>query len=111
MSQDRPYSVSQLTHYIKHRLESDDLLRNVQVGGEISNLTNHRSGHVYFSLKDKDAQVNCVMWRSTAQRYAGQLPKHGERIVARGQISVYPPRGSYQLVVTGLRKAGIGDLH
>lgn len=111
MAQNRPYSVAQLTNYIKHRLESDDLLRGVLVGGEISNLTNHRSGHVYFSLKDKEAQVSCVMWRSTAQRYAGSLPKHGEQIVARGQISVYPPRGSYQLVVTAIQKAGLGDLH
>lgn len=111
MAQEGPFSVSELTYYIKRRLESDALLRNVEVSGEISNLTHHRSGHVYFSLKDQEAQVSCAMWRSSAQRFVGKLPKHGEKVVALGQISVYPPRGSYQLVVTDIRKAGIGDLH
>jgi len=105
------YSVKEFTYYIKHLLESDPLLRNVWVEGEISNLTHHRSGHIYFSLKDQDAQINCVMWRASAQNHQGSFPKHGEKIRARGQVSVYPPRGSYQLVVQKVEKAGLGDLH
>lgn len=105
------YSVKEFTFYIKHRLENDPVLQNIWIEGEVSNLTNHRSGHVYFSLKDQDAQVNCVMWRSVAQNYARSLPKHGEKILLRGNVSVYPPRGSYQFTVQEIKKAGLGDLH
>lgn len=106
-----PYSVRDLTFYIKHRLETDSELQDVEVEGEISNLTRHGSGHIYFSLKDQEAQINCAMWRATAQHYAGKLPRHGEKVRVRGHISVYPPRGSYQFIVRALRKAGQGDLH
>lgn len=105
------YSVREFTAYIKHRLENDPVLRNIWIEGEVSNLTNHRSGHVYFSLKDQDAQVNCVVWRSVAQSYSRSLPKHGEKIRLRGYVSVYPPRGSYQFVVQEIKKTGLGDLH
>ncbi|MCL4106313.1 UNVERIFIED_CONTAM: hypothetical protein GTU68_003474 [Idotea baltica] len=105
------YSVREFTFYIKHLLEGDPLLQNVWVEGEISNLTHHRSGHIYFSLKDQDAQINCVMWRASAQNHQGTFPKHGEKIRAKGQVSVYPPRGNYQLVVQKVEKAGLGDLH
>lgn len=105
------YNVREFTFYIKNLLEGDPLLQNVWVEGEISNLTHHRSGHIYFSLKDQDAQINCVMWRASAQNHQGTFPKHGEKIRAKGQVSVYPPRGNYQLVVQKVEKAGLGDLH
>ncbi len=105
------YSVREFTAYVKHRLENDPVLQNIWIEGEVSNLTNHRSGHVYFSLKDQDAQVNCVMWRSVAQSYARNLPKHGEKIRLRGNVTVYPPRGNYQFNVLEIKKTGLGDLH
>ena len=106
---DKSYSVSELTAYLKHLLEEDSILRNVQVSGEVSNLTYHRSGHVYFSLKDRDAQINCVMFKSYAQ-LAPRIAA-GDKILANGGISVYAPRGNYQLMVRSVRKQGMGDLY
>ena len=106
---DKSYSVSELTAYLKHLLEEDSILRNVQVSGEVSNLTYHRSGHVYFSLKDRDAQINCVMFKSYAQ-LAPRIAA-GDKILVNGGISVYAPRGNYQLMVRSVRKQGMGDLY
>jgi exodeoxyribonuclease VII large subunit len=104
------WSVGELTHYIQVLLEDDPELRDVRLRGEISNLTRAASGHLYFTLKDAEASIGCVMWRSAAGRLAWQ-PEHGAAVVARGRISVYPPRGNYQLVVDDLQPAGLGDLH
>ena len=105
-----PWTVSELTLYIKGLLELDPELGNVRVRGEISNFTRAASGHLYFTLKDAEAAISCVMWRSDAARLGWQ-PEHGAAAVARGRISVYPPRGNYQLYVDDLRPAGLGDLH
>jgi exodeoxyribonuclease VII large subunit len=102
--------VSELTLYIKDLLELDPELGDVRVRGEISNFTRAASGHLYFTLKDAEAAISCVMWRSDAQRLRWQ-PEHGEAALARGRISVYPPRGNYQLYVDDLQRAGLGDLH
>jgi len=104
------WSVGELTDYIKEVLELDPELQDVRVVGEISNLARAASGHLYFTLKDAQAAISCVMWRSDAQRLRWQ-PEHGAAAEAWGRISVYPPRGSYQLVVDTLRPAGAGDLH
>lgn len=104
-------SVSQFTLHIRQLLETDELLADVWVEGEISNLTQHSSGHIYFSLKDADAQVSCALFKGNAMRYMRNLPKHGEKIMARGRVSVYPPRGGYQLIVSEIQKSGKGDLH
>ena len=97
-----PWTVSELTLYIKDLLELDPGLGDVRVRGEISNLTRAASGHLYFTLKDAEAAISCVMWRSDAARLAWQ-PEHGAAALARGRISVYPPRGNYQLVVDDLQ--------
>jgi exodeoxyribonuclease VII large subunit len=102
--------VSELTLYIKDLLELDPDLGDVRVRGEISNFTRAASGHLYFTLKDAEAAISCVMWRSDAQRLRWQ-PEHGAAALARGRISVYPPRGNYQLYVDDLQRAGSGDLH
>lgn len=103
------YSVGELTTYIRHVLETDPLLQSVEVTGEISNLTYHGSGHAYFSLKDADAQISCAFFKNY-NRTAPQL-KHGDKVVVTGDISVYPPRGGYQLLVKAVRKQGVGDLY
>jgi exodeoxyribonuclease VII large subunit len=99
-------TVSQLTQKIKGKLETD--FSNIKVSGEISNYTAASSGHKYFTLKDDKAQISCVMWRST--RVAFPL-ESGKKVEISGSISVYPPRGSYQLVVSSVREKGLGDLH
>lgn len=104
------YSVSQLNQVIKALLESAPFLQRIQVKGEISNLTRHSSGHYYFSLKDEGSQVSCVLFRQSA---AGLLfePMAGDQVVATADISVYPPRGNYQLQVSKLEKEGMGSLY
>ena len=104
------WTVSDLTRYIQGLLEDDPELRDVRLRGEISNLTRASSGHLYFTLKDAEASISCVMWRSVADRLTWQ-PEHGAAAVARGRISIYAPRGSYQLYVDELHPAGWGDLH
>lgn len=109
MKQRPVFSVGELTQYVKNRLEIDPTLQSLQVQGEISNLTYHGSGHVYFSLKDTAAQLSCVMFRGYAQ-FAPKVQK-GDKVVLTGNMTVYAPRGNYQLMVTALKKAGLGDLH
>ncbi len=103
-----PYSVSELTDEIRQKLESNYAW--VQVRGEISNFKKAPSGHAYFRLKDENALLSCVAWRSTVARWAGLDLQDGVEVLAGGHITVYPPRGQYQLVVTSLRMAGIGLL-
>jgi len=104
------WSVGELTSYLKRLLESDALLSQVQVRGEISNFKRHSSGHLYFSLKDDKALLSCVCFRGSA----GKLPldpHEGEQVVAWGNISVYEPQGKYQLIVTFMQPDGLGELH
>lgn len=105
---DRVLSVSELTRHIKIQLESR--FPTVQVSGEISNLSRQSSGHVYFSLKDRHASLACVLWRSTAARI--NLPlKNGLQVVLSGSLKIYEPRGTYQLSVSSIFPAGLGNLH
>ncbi|RMG25117.1 MAG: exodeoxyribonuclease VII large subunit [Bacteroidetes bacterium] len=104
------YTVGELTQYLKYLLEQDTRLRGVSVSGEISNITYHSSGHVYFSAKDAGAQLSCVMFRSYAQR-APRL-QNGDKVVLTGNMTIYPPRGNYQLMVQLVQKElGKGDLY
>src|SRR5574343_427759 len=100
-------SVSVLNRIARERLESAFPL--CWVSGEISNLTYASSGHVYFSLKDASAQVQCVMWRNRAQLLGWRL-ENGQKIEARALVSFYEPRGEFQLNVEAIRRAGQGDL-
>jgi exodeoxyribonuclease VII large subunit len=102
-------SVSQLTAYIKRLIDRDEVLNQISVRGEISNFTAHRSGHLYFSLKDEGSQLSCVCFRGDACRL-GFEPEHGQQVVAHGNITVYEPRGQYQLIVRAMRPDGAGEL-
>ena len=104
-------TVSDLTYRIKEVLEYEPELQDVTVQGEISNCTLHGSGHAYFTLKDEDAQLSCVMFKRYADTCSRSIFKHGTRVVAQGSVTVYPQRGNYQLLVTGLRADGEGDLY
>ena len=103
-------SVSQLNGYTKALLEENELLSDIFVRGEISNFKIYSSGHLYFSLKDKNAAIAGVMWRS----YAGRLPfvpKDGLNVIAHGRISLYEDTGRYQIIVDDLQPDGIGSLY
>ena len=104
------YTVSDLTAYIRALLESNENLMDMWVSGEISNLSQPKSGHVYFTLKDAGASLRCVIWREQAWRLKGAL-RDGMSVEAHGYISVYEQGGQYQLYVDGLRAAGEGLLY
>ncbi|MEN9307719.1 MAG: exodeoxyribonuclease large subunit [Fibrobacterota bacterium] len=100
-------SVTELTRAIKGTLEEG--FDAVLVEGEISSSKLHSSGHFYFSLKDEGAVVSSVMWRNQASRLP-KVPRDGDKVVVAGRLTVYEPRGSYQLVANQLKPAGQGDL-
>lgn len=102
-------TVTQLVRQIKDVVESDNVLRDVWVRGEVSNLSQSAAGHVYFTLKDADAAIRCVMWRSDAARVF-RLPNNGDAIEARGRVSVYEARGDVQLYVSEIKLTGAGVL-
>lgn len=103
------WTVADLTAYIREMFEIDYRLQDVEIQGEISNLTRARSGHLYFTLKDEAAQLKCVMWRSAAERLRFD-PDEGDAVLAHGRVSVYEQSGAYQLYVDYLQPAGRGDL-
>ena len=104
------YSVSDLNAYIRALLESNENLMDIWVVGEVSNLSKPRSGHIYFTLKDMDASVRCVIWRVHANRLAGAF-SDGMRVEVHGYVSVYEGGGQYQLYVDGIRAVGEGLLY
>ena len=104
----RPLSIGELTDQIKDLLEAN--LFNLWVVGELSQLNLHRNGHVYLTLKDAEARIDGVVWRSTVARLRYR-PAIGEQVLAFGRVAVYPPRGGYQFVIDDLQPAGAGRLH
>lgn len=110
MSERRIIPVSRLVSYIRSSLENDPVLTGVLVEGEISNLRQPYSGHWYFSLKDANSSLSCVMFASSNRNVRFQV-RNGTKVVVRGNVSVYPAQGTLQLVVTGMRESGIGDLY
>ena len=98
-------SVSQLTAQIKELLEST--LPTVWIVGELSSCKRHSSGHVYLDLKDAQACIKGIIWRSTVHRLAS-LPEVGTEVIVRGRLNVYPPQGSYSLVIDQIQAKGAG---
>ncbi|WP_068622158.1 exodeoxyribonuclease VII large subunit, partial [Paenibacillus tuaregi] len=92
------------------KLESDTLLSEVWIRGEISNFTHHSSGHMYFTLKDADSRIKSIMFASHNQRLPF-IPKEGSRVIARGNVSVYERDGQYQFYATHMQPDGIGSLY
>ena len=106
----RIYSIKELNRYIRMKLESDTLLSEVWIRGEISNFTHHSSGHMYFTLKDAESRVKSIMFASHNQRLPF-IPKEGARVIARGNVSVYERDGQYQFYATHMQPDGIGSLY
>ncbi|MDP4115937.1 MAG: exodeoxyribonuclease VII large subunit [Bacteroidota bacterium] len=100
-------SVSQITGLIKRNLE--DEYSNITVMGELSGFKPHNSGHWYFNLKDSDAIISCCMWRSLNTQVFFK-PQDGMKVIVTGRITVYPPRGNYQIDIRTIKPAGSGEL-
>ncbi|WP_457574731.1 exodeoxyribonuclease VII large subunit [Desulfolithobacter sp.] len=107
MSEPRIFTVTELTGSIRGLLETR--FPHVSVAGEISNLRRPRSGHLYFTLKDDQASIRAVLFKMQ-QRYLERLPQEGQQVICRGRISVYEPRGEYQLIIDTMELQGAGDL-
>ncbi len=103
------WTVSELTDYLSNLIESDELLQELWVQGEVSNFSRPASGHLYFTLKDRQSSLRCVMWRSDAMRLSTPLID-GQFIEAHGRIKIYPPGGVYQLYVDRIQTVGEGRL-
>ena len=103
------YSVYDVIHYIKNSFDYDQNLKGIYIKGEISNFTNHRSGHWYFTLKDMKAKINCVMFASYARKVPFLL-KEGMKVLIYGDITMYEASGSVQLYATNIQMDGIGEL-
>ena len=104
------WTVSKLTFYIRKLLEEDEILQDVWVQGEISNLSRPASGHVYFTLKDSSAALKCVMWKTSAARLGIPL-QDGKAVEVHGKIGVYEVSGQYQLYADQIRPVGEGALY
>jgi len=100
-------TVTEITRLIKNDLEEN--FSSLSIVGEISNFKAHSSGHWYFTLKDSDAQISCTMWRGV-NNYVFFSPQDGMKVTIIGRITVYPPRGNYQIDVRAMQPAGVGEL-
>ena len=104
------FTVSEINSYIKGLIESDFNLRGLTVSGEISNFTHHRSGHMYFTLKDEKSSLRCVFFKGN-NMHLKFLPSEGMNVWGKGRISIYEASGQYQLYVEELEPAGMGALY
>ena len=103
-------TVTQLNKYIKDRFDEDENLNAILVKGEISNFKNHYTGHLYFTLKDENSLIKCIMFKSYAERVAFK-PKDGMQVMVFGSVSVFERDGAYQIYVKSMLEDGKGDLH
>ncbi len=107
---DNTFTVSEINQIIKGMFESNHILSSVNIRGEISNFVNHRSGHLYFSLKDEEGQIRAVMFRSSAVKLKF-IPENGMKVTVFGTITAFPRDGSYQIYVASIQPDGIGALY
>ena len=103
-------SVTELNKYIKNKIDEDEMLNNVLVKGEISNFKNHYSGHLYFTLKDKNSLIKCVMFKSYVG-HLGFVPKDGMKVNVLGQVAVFERDGIYQIYAKAMQQDGMGSLY
>ena len=103
-------TITQINEYIRSMMDSDRLLMNVAVKGELSNYKVYPSGHHYFTMKDGGGALKCVMFKGSAMKMRFR-PENGMQVIAMGRITVYPRDGAYQMYCTGLVLDGVGDLY
>ena len=105
-----PISVTEVNRYIKDKVATDEFLNNVFIKGEISNFKHHYTGHMYFTLKDENSLIKCIMFKSFAATLKF-VPKDGMKVVAYGSVAVYEKDGVYQLYCKSMKEDGVGDLY
>lgn len=110
MQEDKYLTVSALTNYIKRKFDADPYLHRVYLVGEISNFRLRTNSHQYFSLKDENAKISAIMFKSAFAKVKFQ-PEEGMRVIVSGRISLYPGNGSYQIYVDSMQPDGIGALY
>ena len=103
-------TVTDLNDYVRRSLAGDPILQDVELRGEISNFKCHVTGHYYFSLKDEQSRIQCVMFRQNTLGMSFR-PEDGMRVVLRGSVSVYVASGSYQFYAVHMTQEGLGELH
>ena len=108
--EDMAISVSELNSYIKNKIADDEYLNNVLIKGEISNFKNHYTGHMYFTLKDENSLIKCIMFKSYAQKL-DFIPKDGMKVFVLGGVSVFERDGIYQIYVKAMQEDGVGILY
>ena len=107
---DKYISVTQLTRYIKYKIDNDANLNEVFLKGEISNFKAHSRGHFYFTLKDENSRINAIMFASSTKKLKF-LPQDGMKVLVTGKISVFEATGAYQIYVNDMMEDGIGNLY
>lgn len=110
MNNDKYLSITAITRYLKHKIDTDDNLKLVYLKGEISNFKAHSSGHLYFSLKDEGSKINAIMFSSNAKKLSF-TPIDGSKVLVIGRISVYEATGNYQIYIQEMIEDGIGNLY
>ena len=102
----QPISVTELNSYIKNKFEDDEYLNNVLVKGEISNFKHHYTGHMYFTLKDENSLIKCIMFKSYTTTL-NFIPKDGVKVRILGSVSVFERDGVYQVYVKAMKEDGL----
>ena len=105
-----PITVTDLNKYIKNKIDTDEMLNNVLVKGEISNFKNHYTGHMYFTLKDENSLIKCVMFKSYTTHLTF-MPKDGMKVMILGSVSVFERDGVYQIYAKAMKEDGLGSLY
>ena len=105
-----PITVTDLNKYIKNKIDGDEMLNNVLVKGEISNFKNHYTGHMYFTLKDENSLIKCVMFKSYTT-HLSFMPKDGMKVMVLGSVAVFERDGVYQIYAKAMKEDGLGNLY
>lgn len=110
MENEKVFNVTQVNKYVKLIIDNDAFLNNINVSGEITNFKAHYTGHFYFTLKDENSTIKCVMFKSNAS-LVDFKPEDGMKVVIKGQVNVFERDGVYQIYCKSMKKAGLGDLY
>ena len=105
-----PITVTDLNKYIKNKIDGDEMLNNVLVKGKISNFKNHYTGHMYFTLKDENSLIKCVMFKSYTT-HLSFMPKDGMKVMVLGSVAVFERDGIYQIYAKAMKEDGLGSLY
>ena len=101
-----PITITELNRYIKDKIATDEFLQNVYIKGEISNFKNHYTGHMYFTLKDENSLIKCIMFKGYAERLKF-MPKDGMKVVVFGTVAVFERDGVYQIYAKAMKEDGL----